>query len=213
MAESIFESENYSPKRICVMAEKNEVKNIFLSASVPKPGREFYGTEDVIAIRDSVIALASVVLANPHYHLIWGGHPSITPLIALVLERYDLKMSDRVTLYQSDWFRDVFPPENQDIGIRIITEKLDDVNSSLTLMRKKMIDDNEYEAAVFIGGMKGIFDEYDLFTAKHPEAKVLPVASTGAAARALFEKFREQLDKRLLTELSYTSLFKEMLDL
>lgn len=195
------------------MAKKNEVKNIFLSASVPKPEREFYGTEDVIAIRDSVIALASAVLANPHYHLIWGGHPSITPLIALVLERYNLKMSDRVTLYQSDWFREFFPPENQDIGIRVITEKLNDVNSSLTLMREKMIDDNEYEAAVFIGGMKGIFDEYDLFIAKHPEAKVLPVASTGAAARALFEKFREQLDERLLTELSYTSLFKEMLGL
>lgn len=194
------------------MATENKIKkNIFLSASVPKPGREFYGTEDVIAIRDSVIALASVVLTNPQYHLIWGGHPSITPLIALVLERYDLKMSDRVTLYQSDWFREFFPPENQDIGNRVITEKQGDVKTSLELMREKMIGDNEYEAAVFIGGMGGIFDEYDLFTSKHSEVKVLPVASTGAAARALYEKFRERFDERLLTELSYTSLFKEVL--
>ena len=80
------------------MAENDKVKNVFLSASVPKPGREFYGTEDVIAIRDAVIALTSTVLANPEYHLIWGGHPSITPLITLVLDRYGLKMSDRVTL-------------------------------------------------------------------------------------------------------------------
>ena len=194
------------------MATENKIKkNIFFSASVPKPGREFYGTEDVIAIRDSVIALASVVLTNPQYHLIWGGHPSITPLIALVLERYDLKMSDRVTLYQSDWFREFFPPENQDIGNRVITEKQGDVKTSLELMREKMIGDNEYEAAVFIGGMGGIFDEYDLFTSKHSEVKVLPVASTGAAARALYEKFRERFDERLLTELSYTSLFKEVL--
>ena len=194
------------------MATENKIKkNIFLSASVPKPGREFYGTEDVIAIRDSVIALASVVLTNPQYHLIWGGHPSITPLIALVLERYDLKMSDRVTLYQSDWFREFFPPENQDIGNRVITEKQGDVKASLELMREKMIGDNEYEAAVFIGGMDGIFDEYDLFTSKHSEVKLLPVASTGAAARALYEKFRERFDERLLTELSYTSLFKEVL--
>ena len=47
------------------MAENDKVKNVFLSASVPKPGREFYGTEDVIAIRDAVIALTSTVLANP----------------------------------------------------------------------------------------------------------------------------------------------------
>ena len=64
------------------MADKQKVrnvKNIFLSASVPLPEREYFGTEDVIAIRDSVIALASAVLANPDYHLIWGGHPSVTP--------------------------------------------------------------------------------------------------------------------------------------
>ena len=85
------------------MAENNKVKNIFLSASVPLKERDpkFFETADVIAIRDAVIALASTVLANKEYHLIWGGHPSITPLITLVLERYGLKMSDRVTLYQS----------------------------------------------------------------------------------------------------------------
>ena len=129
------------------MAKNEQVKNIFLSASVPKPGREFFGTEDVIAIRDSVIALTSAVLANPEYHLIWGGHPSITPLIALVLERYDLKMSDRVTLYQSNHYREHFPPENQDIGIRVFTEDMGDDENSQRVMREKMLGDNDYVAA------------------------------------------------------------------
>ena len=195
------------------MAKDNKVKNIFLSASVPKQGREYYGTEDVIAIRDAVIALASVVLANPEYHLIWGGHPSITPLISLVLDRYGLKMSDRVTLYQSEWFREIFPPENKDIGKRVITEKLDTMENSLTLMRDKMIRDNEYEAAVFIGGMGGIFKEYECFIKSHPAARVFPIASTGAAAKALYDKYHGKFDERLLTELSYTSLFKELLGL
>lgn len=195
------------------MAEINKIKNIFLSASVPKPGREFYGTEDVIAIRDAVIALASTVLSNPAYHLIWGGHPSITPLITLVLDRYGLKMSDRVTLYQSDWFRDVFPPENKDVGNRVITNKLLTMGNSLELMRDKMIRDNDYAAAVFIGGMGGIFEEYELFRKCHPEALVLPIASTGAAAKGLFDKYPGHFDNRLLTELSYTSLFKELLGL
>lgn len=195
------------------MAENDKVKNVFLSASVPKPGREFYGTEDVIAIRDAVIALTSTVLANPEYHLIWGGHPSITPLITLVLDRYGLKMSDRVTLYQSEWYRGRFPTENKDVGIRVITEKLETETVSLALMREKMIKDNDYKAAVFIGGMGGVFKEYELFRRCHPDALVLPIASTGAAAKGLFDKYRGEFDERLLTELSYTSLFKELLGL
>ena len=196
------------------MAKENKikrVKNIFLSASVPLTGREFFGTEDVIAIRDSVIALASSVLANPEYHLIWGGHPSITPLITLVLERYNLKMSDRVTLYQSKHFKDKFPPQNKDVGIRIYTDDTGELESSVTLMRERMIGENEYYAAVFIGGMKGILDEYRMIQKYHPGIRCLPIASTGAAARMLYDEHHGNFDERLLTELSYTSLFKELL--
>ena len=62
------------------MATK-DVKNIFLSASIPLPSRDakYIETADIIAIRDAVIALTTVVL--PHHRIIWGGHPSITPLI------------------------------------------------------------------------------------------------------------------------------------
>lgn len=42
---------------------------------------------------------------------------------------------------------------------------------------------------------------------------MFPIASTGAAARVLYDKYRGKFDERLLTELSYTSLFKEMLGL
>lgn len=197
------------------MAEKKkkQIKNIFLSASVPKPDNVFYESLDVIAIRDAVIALASAVLVNPKYHLIWGGHPSITPLITLVLDRYDLKMSDRVTLYQSEFFRKQFPPENKDVGNRIITEDKGDYKESLKLMREKMIGDNDYVAAVFIGGKDGVFEEFKLFQDYHPDALVLPIASTGAASRNLYETHLEKFDKRLLTELSYTTLFKELLGL
>lgn len=198
------------------MAKENQIgktRNIFLSASVPKAGREFFGTEDVIAIRDSVIALASAVLANPDYHLIWGGHPSVTPLITLVLDRYNLKMSDRVTLYQSAHFKDNFPPQNKDVGIRIITEDKGDIPSSVKLMREKMFGDNDFYAAVFIGGMNGILDEYKMIKDYHPAVRCFPIASTGAAARALYDEHPGEFDERLLTELSYTSLFKELLDL
>lgn len=191
----------------------NNVKNIFLSASVPLEERDpkFFKTADIIAIRDAVIALTSVVLANEKYHLIWGGHPSITPLITLVLERYGLKMSDRVTLYQSKEFEKFFPPENEDVGIRVITDKKENRDASLLQMRKKMIGNYKYEAAVFIGGMEGVLEEYSMFEKLHPGVACLPIASTGAAARVLFEEHPGIFDERLLTELSYTSLFKELL--
>ena len=196
------------------MAKENkvkDVKNIFLSASVPESGREFYGTEDVIAIRDSVIAFASTIISNPDYHLIWGGHPSITPLISLVLERYNLKMSDRVTLYQSAHFKDKFPPQNKNVGIRIITRDTGNADSSILHLRQQMLGDNKYHAAVFIGGMKGVIEEFKMIKDYHPEVRCFPVASTGAAARMLYDEHPEEFDERLLTELSYTSLFKELL--
>ena len=163
------------------MAEKP--LNLFLSASVPIPGRadgKYLVTADVIAIRDAVIALASVVM--PHYRLIWGGHPSITPLIANVLRHSNRDVNECVTLYQSGFFVKEFPKENKDVERVVITEALEDMGKSLELMRRKMIVENDFVAAVFIGGMNGVEEEYKMFVENHPNAKVIPVASTGAAA-------------------------------
>lgn len=46
------------------MARNNEIKNIFLSASIPLQERDpgYIETADIIAIRDAVIALTTVVL-------------------------------------------------------------------------------------------------------------------------------------------------------
>lgn len=197
------------------MAEDEKVKNIFLSAGVPTLDRpaKYYNTADVIAIRDSVIALASTVLAAKGYHLIWGGQPAITPLIALVLERYKLKMTNRVTLYQSYEFEKEFPKENANVGNIVFTEKKESLEASLLLMRQKMIGDHDYVAAVFIGGMEGIEKEYRLFREYHPEVPCLPIASTGAATKILYDEHPGEFDERLLSELSYTSLFKELLGL
>ena len=153
------------------MVTENKNKNIFLSAGVPTLDQDpiFFETADVIAIRDSVIALASTVLATNNYHLIWGGQPSITQLIAIVLERFNLKMSDRVTLYQSLEFERFFPKENENVGHIICTEKKESRAASLRFMREHMIGDHDYVAAVFIGGMNGILDEYAIFKEFHPK--------------------------------------------
>ena len=61
------------------------MNKIFLSASIPLPDRhpKYIETADISAIRDAVNALAKVVI--PNAILVWGGHPSITPLIRICL--------------------------------------------------------------------------------------------------------------------------------
>ena len=192
------------------MVEKS--LNLFLSASVPVVGRadgKYLATADIIAIRDAVIALASVVL--PRYHLIWGGHPSITPLIANVLRHSSKEVNSSVTVYQSGYFVKEFPKENKDVEHVVVTESLGERASSLNLMRRQMVIENDFAAAVFIGGMDGVEDEYKLFVESHPEAKVFPMASTGAAALMLYDANTDAFDERLKNDMAYASLFKDLL--
>lgn len=188
-----------------------EIKNIFLSASIPSVDRskEYYETVDVVAVRDAVIALASIVL--PHCRLIWGGHPSITPLIVAVLKNYGLIVNNHITLYQSDYFVNDFPEENKDIPHYVCVPSIDnDKDASLALMRERMINDNDFYAAFFIGGMEGVEREYAMFCAAHPDAKVFPLATTGAASRKIF--CTDKFNPRLGEDMAYMSLFYDLLE-
>ena len=185
----------------------SNLKKIFLSSSIPLADRDpkYFDTADNTAIRDAVIALARIVL--PKAELVWGGHPSITPLIKLVLEKQKLKVEDHITLYQSNFF----PLENKYVEKIIRTDVLEGRASSLQLMRQKMIVENDFCAAIFIGGMEGVEDEYKLFKEAHPDVSVFPIASTGAASRILYlqENFTNE---RLLTDFCYLPLFDELFE-
>lgn len=193
------------------MVTTNKMKNIFLSASIPLPERDekYIGTADIIAIRDAVIALTSVVL--PHHRLIWGGHPSITPLIYYVMEKLNLNIQEHMILYQSRFFEKYFPKDNNKFENIVFIDIIDnDREKSLKKMREKMIE-NEFSAGIFIGGMEGVEEEYDMFIKKHPNALVLPIASTGAAARKIYnEKFIDK-NERLVKDYAYMSLFQKYL--
>jgi hypothetical protein len=194
------------------MATTEKMKNIFLSASIPLPERDekYIGTADIIAIRDAVIALTTVVL--PHHKLIWGGHPSITPLIYYVMERLNLNIQEHVTLYQSRFFEKYFPEDNNKFENVILTDNInDDKAQSLLYMRNKMLDESEFSAGIFIGGMEGVEEEYDMFIKKHPKALALPIASTGAAAKKIYDERFTDKNERLVKDYAYMSLFQKYL--
>jgi len=215
------------------------MKNIFLSASIPLRERhpKYYETADIIAIRDAVIALTSIALTN--HRIVWGGHPSITPLIYYVIERMliskleredwelplnedekDLiesqlkgKIQQHVLLYQSLFFKEDFPPENELFKNVVLTENVGDIHSSIQHMRHRMFSENEFAAAVFIGGMDGIEVEYKMFQEYHPKAIILPIASTGAATKIVYENLfpKELRNDRFLNDYGYMSLFQKYL--
>ena len=190
-----------------------ELKSIFLSASIPFKERnpKYFDSADIIAIRDSVIALASIVL--PKHRLIWGGHPSITPIIYYVMGKMNLNVQEHVILYQSKFFEYLFPKDNNRFQNVILTDNLGEVSESILHMRNRMFQENEFTAAVFIGGMEGIEDEFKMFRDFHPEALLLPVASTGAAAKIVYDEFLPDnfKNERLVKDYGYMSLFQKFL--
>lgn len=204
------------------MARNSRIKNIFLSASIPLPERDskYIDTADIIAIRDAVIALTTVVL--PHHRLIWGGHPSITPLVYYVMLKLNLNIQDHVTIYQSKFFEKHFPEDNNKFNNVILTDIIDnDREKSLLHMRQRMLEESEFSAAVFIGGMEGIEGnkekkiegEYKMFIDRHPEALLLPITSTGAATKILYDTvFPEEMkNERFVKDYGYMSLFQKYL--
>ena len=192
------------------MATKT-LNKIFLSASIPyqERDRKFYDTADIVAIRDSVRALAAVVI--PKAHLIWGGHPAITPLIRFVMQRLDASLKGHISLYQSKFFEASFPKDNFHFEDIQLTEALDDKDSSLRKMRNEMITKNDYKIGIFIGGMEGVLEEYELFKSSNPNALILPIASTGAAAKIIYDSIEHKPNERLTNDYAYMALFSDLL--
>lgn len=186
---------------------------IFLSASVPDPRRapEFARTADSVAIASAVTALVHVVLGRRL--LVWGGHPAITPMIRIAAETMGIDYGSWVKLYQSNFFQDEFPDDNKRFRNVTYTEDINhDLGQSLREMRERMFKDHAFEAAVFVGGMAGIVDEFEMVRGMQPDARLVPVISTGGATLALKDRL-DELPTDLSDNLDYVALFHRHLDI
>lgn len=179
---------------------------IFLSAGVPDPkrGPQFAATADSVAIGAAVSALVHVILGRRI--LVWGGQPAITPMISIVAHDIGVNYGGWVRLYQSRHFKDEFPEDNQQFQNVTYTDDVEgDREKSLLLMRERMFSEHVFKAAVFIGGMGGIIQEYELFRRLQPEAAVIPIVSTGGAALEVGERMGE-LPADLAEDFDYVAL-------
>lgn len=183
---------------------------VFLSASVPLPSRhkKYHSTADVMAIREAIKAL--VVDIIPRGLIVFGGHPAITPLVSTLLADFFPDNLDRAILYQSNEFEGRFPAEVQNFPtVRYTPRSENGLNDSLFKMRSAMISEHKFNAAIFIGGMEGVVAEYEIFRKTHPNALVLPLATTGAAALEIYENgiFPAELGRTV----SYSTVFRRMI--
>jgi hypothetical protein len=189
---------------------------IFLSASLPyRPpwAMEAQPTE----IEQAIVSTARAVFARQG-RLLFGGHPSVSPLIADIAGEYypvDRSRTVRpIVTVQSEFYKDKLPQKTWDLytlGWSEIewTPAGKDRDESLAIMRKAMLgmDDlgleiakrNELRVPVAmfaVGGMEGIRDEAAMFLQANKTCSVFLLKTPGAAAASLTgppEQWRERL--------------------
>src|ERR1035441_2936379 len=133
---------------------------VMLSASLPD---DLVGTSRAQDLYDLLVVLAGGILSSGG-RLVFGGHPSVTPLIHRVAQGAGVR-EGQVTLFQLERFRQQAPIEVQDRSIFGEVRWCEDLES----MRQGMAA--MANAGVFVGGKTvgyvgnkpGIPDEFERF--------------------------------------------------
>lgn len=169
---------------------------VFLSASIPDPNR-WTGRFDPFGIADAVVATARSVFTR-RAMILTAAHPTVAPLILQVADDFPGESGGpMVILYQSKLFEAVIPPATTEMMSRDYVEVVwtpaaegdapepGNWTESLKAMRTAMMTDVPIVAAIFIGGMEGIIDEYERVGETHPSAARIALGRPGGEAASL----------------------------
>ncbi|MFN9753947.1 MAG: hypothetical protein ACK55L_00930 [bacterium] len=176
--------------------------NVFLSASVPHRPEWIAGSKPA-EIEEAIIALARAVFAR-RGRLVFGGHPSVSPLVAAVAGEYfpadPHRQSRPVVIFQSEFFRALLPDETWDLHrlgwanliwtpVELSRGEPDRAASLLRMRRELLTRAGPWDAMVAIGGMEGVLEEAELFLELGGGAPVCAFTTTGGAAAQLLDRF------------------------
>lgn len=163
---------------------------VFLSASL-----SFEKDYDFTKVHNVIVTLVEEVI-NRNGILVFGGHPTITPIIANMMNIYNATNKDfpNIYLYQSNYYpEEEQPKENKEFPVDKI-KRIDacdgDQEKSLEAMRKEMLSEHgNFTLGVFIGGRVkknpngaiscGVWNECEYFHKKHPNAICISFTDTG----------------------------------
>jgi hypothetical protein len=181
--------------------------SVFLSASVPAKHSGYENERLDLNVDEAVITLARTIFAEGG-KLVFGGHPSISPLVLTIASEYAAVRDIEPPLafiYQSEIFQKIIPKKTlmiEEMGYgRIVWTAAADGEElrreeetrrwlaprSLEDMRRAMISQTCPAAFVAVGGMKGVEQEADIFRELRPNAPVFAIESTGGASARLAE--------------------------
>lgn len=153
---------------------------VFLSASVPAR-RPWNGWCDPVEIEEAIVCVARAVFARGG-RLLFGGHPSVSPLIASVAGEYFAPDRSRdvrpIVIFQSRLFEGMLPDETHlmakmgwaSIEWTEVSAGANHRDDSLRAMREAMLPDEATDAyrrnllkppraMIGIGGMEGVVAE------------------------------------------------------
>lgn len=198
------------------MSEKNEYEYmtnlnsfpIFLSASIPQGLVE---TNRAQGMFDLLVALAGGILSNSGI-LVYGGHPSITPIIYKVAMLAGAEQQEKILLFQLNRFRKFVPQEIQEIFKNIQwfgadENNIETLSDDLSQMREAMVKASR--AGIFIGGKAeqflgkkpGIRDEYERFLKYHSDCPVYLVGMLEGEVLNIINDPEEQVRHKNLNSL------------
>lgn len=149
---------------------------------MPLPESAHYETANPFLIQFAVREFLTVCLGRRT--IVWGGHPTITPMVWAVCEDLGVSYAQAVHLFQSRHFENDFPIENERFRNVTFIAAGTDRTDSLSLLREAMFKGN-FESAVFIGGMEGVRDEHRMFSERHPYARTIALETPGGASALL----------------------------
>lgn len=161
------------------------MNTVFLSASFPTPERVdesgLFHAADIGAAAASVIEATLRSGAN----LIFGGHPTITPLVLHIASI--LNAGAQVTIFQSEFFRkqiteEVFRLSELEGSELVFVPAGEGLEDSLELLRNAMFE-APIEMAFFVGGMSGVHDEFQILADKLETTCITFEAPGGMAAK------------------------------
>lgn len=188
-----------------IYSDKLKGHFVFLSASFPasERGAEYYQTARPFEITDATIA-ATRAIFGASGKLVFGGHPTISPLLLSVGRDFSLDFPEQywpfIHIYQSRLYENEVPEETlkleqEGIGRIYWVPAVDrDAEKSLLLMRTKMLKTTQPIAGIFIGGMEGIYDvdvgesEFFLFKAICEGRPIYPIGAPGGASQLLLNR-------------------------
>lgn len=215
---------------------------VLLSASVPSTKRSEKYHENYTKIKNAQIQIEEAVigLARNIFQaggkIIFGGHPSISPLVAMVATEFRLnkeienmkrneEQEKPITIFQSCAYEKVIPKETTGLftlGYSSIvwTDAVDgevfnpkiqgkpQCEKSLALMRSQMMKGN-VDALVCLGGMEGVEQEFEMFRELHRRKPIFLLSSTGGATKILATEFSNDNFVRVIDNIEYQKPIRE----